>query len=121
MDVLVLGDEVSKGLGVEVKKEKRALLFVAVALAASCVAVSGSINFAGLIAPHLSRKLVGTRHRWLLPTCALVGAILVLLADTVARTIIEPSEIPTGIVVSIIGAPYFVFLLFRSRKASAFR
>ncbi len=116
MDVLVMGDEISKGLGVAVVKDKRKLLFLAVALAASCVAISGNINFVGLIAPHLSRRLVGARHKMLLPACALVGAVLVSGADIIARTIMEPAEIPTGIVVSIIGAPYFIFLLVKSRK-----
>ncbi|ROR30466.1 iron complex transport system permease protein [Mobilisporobacter senegalensis] len=118
MDVLVMGDELSKGLGVAVIKEKRKLLFLAVALAAACVAISGNINFVGLIAPHLSRRLVGARHKILLPVCALVGAILVLVADIIARTVMEPAEIPTGIVVSVIGAPYFIFLLVKNRKAA---
>ena len=89
-----------------------------VALAAACVAISGNINFVGLIAPHLSRRLVGARHKFLLPACALVGAVLVTGADILARTVMEPTEIPTGIVVSIIGAPYFIFLLIRDRKTS---
>lgn len=116
MDILVMGDEIARGLGVAVAKEKRRLLILAVALAAASVAISGNINFVGLIAPHLSRRLVGARHRILIPTCALVGAILVLGADIIARTIIEPAEIPTGIVVSIIGAPYFIFLMVQNRK-----
>lgn len=118
MDILVMGDEISTGLGIKVAVEKRKLLFAAIALAASAVAISGSISFVGLIAPHLSKKLVGMKHRILLPVCGLVGALLVLVADTIARIIIEPSEVPTGIVVSIIGAPYFLFLLIRSGKKS---
>lgn len=117
MDVLVMGDEISRGLGVAVAKEKRRLLILAVALAAASVAISGNINFVGLIAPHLSRRLVGARHKILLPTCTLVGAILVLGADIIARTVIEPAEIPTGIVVSIIGAPYFILLMVKNRRA----
>lgn len=116
LDILTMGDEISFGLGVRVAKEKYRLLFTAVALAAACVAVSGSISFVGLMAPHLSRKLVGSAHRILIPVCALVGGLLVLVSDTIARTIIEPSEIPTGIVVSLLGAPYFVFLLVKERK-----
>lgn len=117
MDVLVMGDEIARGLGVGVAKEKRRLLIIAVALAAASVAISGNINFVGLIAPHLSRRLVGARHKILIPACALVGAILVLGADIIARTLIEPSEIPTGIVVSIIGAPYFILLMVKNRKS----
>ncbi len=80
------------------------------------MAVSGSISFVGLIAPHLARRLVGPRHRVLLSTSILVGAVLVSLADTIGRVIIQPSEIPTGIVVAIIGAPYFLYLLSNSKS-----
>lgn len=116
LDILAMGEDISFGLGVKVAKEKYRFLFTAVALAAACVAVSGSISFVGLIAPHLSRKLVGSGHRLLIPVCALTGGLLVLISDTIARVIIEPSEVPTGIVVSILGAPYFIFLLIRERK-----
>lgn len=115
LDVLNLGDDVAYSLGAPVEKERRKLLAASVALAASCVAVSGSISFVGLIAPHLARKLVGPKHSILLPTCALVGAVLVSVADTIARVIVQPSEIPTGIMVAIIGAPYFLYLLAKSK------
>lgn len=116
LDVLNLGDDVAYSLGTSVEKERRRLLAAAVALAASCVAVSGSISFVGLIAPHLARKLVGPKHIILLPTCALTGAVLVSVADTIARVIVQPSEIPTGIMVAIIGAPYFLYLLGKSKQ-----
>ncbi len=116
LDVLTLGDEIACGLGASVERERRKLLGVSVALAASCVAVSGSISFVGLVSPHLARKLVGPRHRVLLPACAMVGAVLVSLADTIARVIVQPSEIPTGIMVAIIGAPYFLYLLAKSKQ-----
>jgi iron complex transport system permease protein len=116
LDVLNMGDELAQGLGVAVERERRGLLAAAVALAASAVAVSGSISFVGLIAPHLARRLVGPRHAILLPVCALVGAVLVSAADTIARVIVQPSEIPTGIMVAIVGAPYFLYLLARSRQ-----
>lgn len=116
MDILNLSDDIAYGLGVSVEKERRKLLTVAVALAASCVSVSGSISFVGLISPHLSRRLVGSRHRTLLLTTSLVGALLVSIADTIGRVIIQPSEIPTGIVVAVIGAPYFLYLLSRSNQ-----
>lgn len=115
LDILNLGDEVSCGLGIPVEKERRRLLAASIALAASCVAVCGSISFVGLIAPHLARRLVGPRHRVLLPTCLMTGAVLVSVADTIARVIVQPKEIPTGIMVAIIGAPYFLYLLTRSR------
>lgn len=116
MDILNLSDDIAYGLGASVEKERRKLLAAAVALAASCVAVSGSISFVGLIAPHLSRRLVGPRHGVLLSTSILIGAVLVSLADTIGRVIIQPSEIPTGIVVAIIGAPYFLYLLSNSKS-----
>lgn len=117
LDVLNLGEDEACGLGVAVEQERRKLLGAAVALAASSVAVSGSISFVGLIAPHLARRLVGPKHSILLPTCALVGGVLVSAADTIARVIVQPAEIPTGIVVAVIGAPYFLYLLAKSRTA----
>lgn len=115
LDVLGVGEETAWGLGVSVERERRALLAAAVALAASCVAVSGNISFVGLIAPHLARRLVGPGHQMLLPCCALAGALLVSVSDMLARTLVQPSEIPTGIVVAVVGAPYFLYLLAKSR------
>ncbi|MFD2084535.1 MULTISPECIES: FecCD family ABC transporter permease [Brevibacillus] len=115
MNVLNLGEELAKGLGAPVAKEQLKLLAAAVGLAASCVAVSGGIGFVGLIGPHLARRLVGPKHEMLLPTSALTGALLVIVADTIGRWIMQPSEIPTGIVVAVIGAPYFLYLLARSK------
>lgn len=117
LDILNLGDEIAGSLGASVEREKKLLLGAAVALAASCVAVSGSISFVGLIAPHLARVLVGPRHKILLPACAFTGAFLVSAADTVARVIVQPSEIPTGIMVAVIGAPYFLYLLAKGRHS----
>nr|WP_092069121.1 iron ABC transporter permease [Dendrosporobacter quercicolus]NSL47351.1 iron ABC transporter permease [Dendrosporobacter quercicolus DSM 1736]SDL86317.1 iron complex transport system permease protein [Dendrosporobacter quercicolus] len=116
LDVLSLGDDIACGLGAAVEQERRRLLAAAVALAASCVAVSGSISFVGLIAPHLARRLVGPAHRVLFPACALAGAVLVSAADTIARVIVQPFEIPTGIMAAIVGAPYFLYLLTRSKQ-----
>ncbi|MEK3915805.1 iron ABC transporter permease [Paenibacillus sp. FSL H7-0331] len=115
MNVLNLGEQMAVGLGASVSREQLKLLSAAVGLAASCVAVSGGIGFVGLIGPHLARRLVGPKHQLLLPTSALVGSLLVITADTLGRQILQPSEIPTGIVVAIIGAPYFLYLLARSR------
>ncbi|ANY75845.1 iron ABC transporter permease [Paenibacillus ihbetae] len=115
MNVLNLGESMATGLGASVTREQLKLLAAAVGLAASCVAVSGGIGFVGLIAPHLARRLVGAKHQMLLPATALTGALLVLTADTLSRSVIQPSEIPTGIVVAVIGAPYFLYLLSRTR------
>ncbi|CLR12466.1 ABC transporter permease [Mycobacterium tuberculosis] len=116
LDVLSLGDDIACGLGAAVEKERGCLLAAAVALAASSVAVSGSISFVGLIAPHLARRLVGPGHSILFPACALAGAVLVSASDTLARIIVQPAEIPTGIMVAIVGAPYFLYLLTRSKQ-----
>lgn len=116
IDALNLGASLATGLGVSIGRQQVLLLAAAVGLAGSCVAVSGAIGFVGLIAPHLARRLVGQRHRILLPVTALTGALLLLLADTIARWILQPAEIPTGIVVAVIGAPYFLYLLFRSKS-----
>ncbi|MSU02778.1 FecCD family ABC transporter permease [Tissierella pigra] len=116
LDILNLGDELAYSLGTEVERERQLLLGAAVALAASSVSVSGSIGFVGLIAPHLARRLVGPKHRILLPTCALIGAVLVSISDTIAKIIVQPLEIPTGIVVAIVGAPYFLYLLSRNTQ-----
>ncbi|GAA0135415.1 iron ABC transporter permease [Paenibacillus sp. YSY-4.3] len=111
MNVLNLGENSATGLGMPVEKERLLLLAVAVGLAGSSVAVSGGIGFVGLIAPHLARRLVGPKHELLLPASAMTGALLVIVADTIGRWLMQPTEIPTGIVVAIIGAPYFLYLL----------
>lgn len=115
LDILNLGDELGYSLGADIERERRRLLGVAVTLAASSVSVSGSIGFVGLIVPHLARRLVGPKHSILIPTCALLGAVLVSISDTIARVIVQPSEIPTGIIVAIVGAPYFLYLLSRNK------
>ncbi|MDU6115674.1 MAG: iron ABC transporter permease [Paeniclostridium sordellii] len=111
LDALNLGDEVATGLGVEVEKERRKLIIYAVILAGVATSVAGSIAFLGLIAPHIARKLVGPKHKNLIPTAALVGSLILLVGDTIARNIIAPMELPVGIVVSVIGVPYFIYLM----------
>ncbi|QDP41087.1 FecCD family ABC transporter permease [Radiobacillus deserti] len=114
LDTLHLGDDVAKGLGTRVEGERSLLLFIAVALAGACVAVGGGIAFIGLVIPHLARKLVGATHQTILPISALMGALLLVLADTIGRNLLAPSEIPVGIVVSVIGGGYFIYLLMKS-------
>ena len=111
LDVMNLGDHTAVSLGMNLEKERRILLAAAVGLAAASVSVSGGIGFVGLIAPHMTRRLVGNKHKYVIPICALIGAVLVLTADTLGRVILQPAEIPTGVVVAIIGAPYFLYLL----------
>lgn len=116
MNVLNLGEHTAIGLGARVSREQALLLAAAVGLAGSCVAVSGGIGFVGLIGPHLARRLVGPRHEALLPASALTGSLLVVVADMIGRSILQPTEVPAGIVVAVIGAPYFLYLLARSRS-----
>lgn len=111
LDVFLLGDHLSIGLGVQVEKARRILIFFAVALAGVATSVAGTISFLGLISPHIARKIVGPKHKLLLPVSALVGTLLLLISDTIARNIVAPAEIPVGIVVSIIGVPYFLYLM----------
>lgn len=113
LNVLNLGDLTATGLGASIEKERRILLAAAVGLAGASVSVSGGIGFVGLIGPHLTRQLVGSKHQILIPAAALTGGLLVLIADTIGRWILQPSEIPAGIVVAVIGAPYFLYLLSR--------
>jgi iron complex transport system permease protein len=111
LNVLNLGDLAATGLGASIEKERRILLASAVGLAGASVSISGGIGFVGLIGPHLARQLVGSRHQYLIPASALTGGLLVLIADTIGRWILQPSEIPAGIIVAVIGAPYFLYLL----------
>lgn len=111
LNILNLGDSAATGLGASIEKERRILLASAVGLAGASVSISGGIGFVGLIGPHLARQLVGSRHQYLIPASALTGGLLVLIADTIGRWILQPSEIPAGIVVAVIGAPYFLYLL----------
>ncbi|NWL87961.1 iron ABC transporter permease [Paenibacillus sp. 79R4] len=115
MNVLNLGEMTATGLGAKVSREQIVLLAAAVGLAGSCVAVSGGIGFVGLIGPHLARRLVGPKHQALLPASALTGSFMVIVADMLGRLILQPSEIPAGIIVAIVGAPYFLYLLAHSR------
>jgi iron complex transport system permease protein len=115
LNILSLGDQVATGLGASVEGERLRLLAAAVGLAGTCVAVGGGIGFVGLIGPHVAKRLVGPKHQFLLPASALVGGLLLIVADTLARFILQPTEIPTGIVVAVIGAPYFLYLLSRSK------
>lgn len=111
MDVLALGDESARSLGMAVRPMRFLLLLTASLLAGSAVSFSGLLGFVGLIVPHILRRLVGQRHRLLVPLSAFGGAVFVLLCDTLSRTVFAPYEIPVGIVLSLLGGPFFLFLL----------
>lgn len=113
LNLLALNEPVAIGVGVSIEKERIQLLLTAVALAASAVSVTGGISFIGLMAPHIARALVGPRHQWFLPIALLIGGWLLVLADTIGRNIAGPDGVPSGIVVALIGAPYFIYLLLK--------
>lgn len=116
VDLLTLGDEVPQTLGIRLQRTRLTIVGLAVLLAASAVSVVGTLAFVGLICPHAARLLVGGRHRRLIPTTAILGATLVVLADTVGRTMIAPAQIPSGLITALLGTPYFVWLLYRTRR-----
>lgn len=113
LNILQLGDEEAHYLGVDVPRTQRYLLVFSALLVAAAVAVSGVIGFIGLVVPHLMRFCLGGDHRWLLPSSLLSGAILLLLADTLARTLVAPAEMPVGLLTSLIGGPWFLWLILR--------
>lgn len=117
VNVLGLGDDVATSVGTSVQKLRFMLLLISTALIGSSVAFAGGIGFVGLMAPHMARRLVGSVYGALLPVSALIGAILVMVADLIGRTMFSPLEIPAGVFTAGIGAPYFIYLLFKTRNA----
>ncbi|KIL44296.1 FecCD family ABC transporter permease [Jeotgalibacillus soli] len=113
LNILNLHDDLARGLGLNVNMERLIMLFAGVALAGIGVSVGGGIAFLGLIAPHLARRMVGPDHHFVLPTAALVGALILLLSDTLGKNLLAQIEIPAGLIVSIISVPYFIYLLLR--------
>lgn len=108
-------EHIAKGLGVRLERERIILFFVAVILSSVAVAVAGSIAFIGLMGPHIAKSIVGPRHQLFLPIAILVGAFLLVFADTLGKVILEPTGVPAGIIVAIIGAPYFIYLMYKSK------
>ncbi|MBN2642371.1 MAG: iron ABC transporter permease, partial [Victivallales bacterium] len=113
LNVLALGDEAATGLGLKVEWIRFSLIAVAALLAASAVSVAGLLGFVGLIAPHIVRMLIGSDNRYLIPASALFGAFMVVACDTVGRVIMERSELPAGIIMALLGPPFFLWLLRR--------
>lgn len=118
LNALLTGHESATSLGVNVERQQLVLLFTASALSAVVVAVAGGIGFVGLVVPHVARMLLGSDHRRALPAMVLLGALFMISADLVARTIVRPAEIPIGVVTSAVGAPFFLWLLRRVRTGS---
>jgi iron complex transport system permease protein len=116
LNIMLTGDEIAKSLGVEVEKVKKLILIVSSVVIAVCVSVSGVIGFVGLIIPHIVRMLLGSNHRVLIPFSLTFGALFMIIADTFSRTLAAPAEIPIGAITSLIGAPYFIYLLIKLKK-----
>jgi iron complex transport system permease protein len=113
LNILRLSEPVAIGVGVSVERERIQLLLAAIALAASAVSVTGGISFIGLMAPHIARALVGPRNQLFMPVAILIGGWLLLFADTIGRHVVQPDGISAGIMVALIGAPYFMYLLLK--------
>ena len=115
LNAMTLGEATAQHLGINVQVFKRVAIVMVAAATGACVAVSGGIGFVGIVVPHLLRLLIGPDHRFLLPACALLGAVMLLFADAIARQIVAPAELPIGIVTAAIGAPFFLWILLRRR------
>jgi ABC-type Fe3+-siderophore transport system permease subunit len=117
LDLLAVDDDTPRVVGVRLDRARPLLLGLACLLTATAVAAVGVIAFVGLVAPHAARALVGARNARALPVAALLGALLVSVADTLGRTVIAPGQLPAGLLAALVGTPYFVWLLWRSRSA----
>ena len=111
LNILALGEEPARSLGIDTERAKRVIFLVSALLTGAVVSVSGMIGFIGMIIPHAVRLVIGADHRLLLPASALVGGIFLMVADTMARTFFVPSEVPVGIITALAGGPFFVYLL----------
>ncbi|WP_208113069.1 FecCD family ABC transporter permease [Actinorugispora endophytica] len=118
LDAFAFGSDAASSLGVDVARVRLLLLTATALLTAALVSVAGAIGFVGLVLPHAARAVVGSGHRRLLPTTALVGALFLVWVDTAARTVMDPQEIPVGVATSLIGVPAFVVILYRGRRMS---
>lgn len=116
VNIQALGDDVARSAGAHVERQRLVLLALSVALAGAAVAIGGAIGFIGLMAPHMARKLVGSSFGSVLPVSALLGALLLLAADLIARTAFVPRDVPAGVFTAAIGAPFFMYLLYRNRN-----
>ncbi|MDE0876984.1 MAG: iron ABC transporter permease [Porticoccaceae bacterium] len=116
LNALLLGESEARHLGINVQRVKRRLIVLTALGVGVSVAVAGLVGFVGLIMPHIIRLMIGPDHRWLIPASGLAGAILLVVADSLARVVVIPAELPTGILTAILGAPFFVALLLQQRK-----
>ncbi len=117
LNIMLLGEEQAHHLGVDTERLKKILLTSATLMTAAAVSISGIIGFVGLIIPHVARILVGPDHRILIPSSALTGAIVLILCDTAARTVVRPMQLPVGIITALLGAPFFIYLVRRKKRS----
>ncbi|MCD8877953.1 FecCD family ABC transporter permease [Staphylococcus kloosii] len=115
LNLLNVHEHIAQGVGVKVSTERIVLLILAVILSSAAVSVAGAIGFIGLMGPHIAKSIVGPRHQLFLPISIVLGALLLVVSDTIGQVILQPSGIPAGIIVAIIGAPYFLFLMYKSK------
>lgn len=115
LDVLNLSDETAISLGLNIEKERKKFLSLAVILAGTATAFAGNIAFLGLIAPHIARRLVGSYHKHFVSISAMISVVIILIADSVSRNLFSPIEIPVGVTVSIFGVPYFIYLMMKEK------
>ncbi len=120
LNLLLAGEETAQSLGVDVPRVRLILLVLTSLVTGAAVSIAGGISFVGLVVPHILRLIVGPDHRVLLPASALGGAIFLTIADTIARLIVQPAEMQVGIVTALFGAPFFLFLLWRQKRAVSF-
>ncbi|MCD5397979.1 iron ABC transporter permease [candidate division NPL-UPA2 bacterium] len=116
VNLLLLGEDASRSLGLPVKMYRALIIIVASILAASAVSVAGTIGFIGLVAPHIARLMVGNDYRYLTALSAIIGALIVVVSDNIARLALQPLELPVGIITAMLGAPFFLWLLYKKRK-----
>ena len=114
LDVLVLGDDSVQSLGIQLQKERLLLIGAAVMLAGASVSISGGIGFIGLITPHIARRIIGSQHRYQLWLTGLLGSSFLLIADTLGKVLSPTTELPAGVLVALIGAQYFIYLLIKT-------
>lgn len=118
LNALALGEAVASHIGFHIQRVKNIAILLVALMCGSAVAVSGGIGFIGIVVPHILRQLIGPDHRYLIPCSALLGAALLIFADTFARLIVAPAELPIGIVTALVGAPFFLWILIRKRGAN---
>jgi len=116
LDLIVQGEDTAQQLGIRVEKTKQILLIITSLIISVAVSLAGIIGFVGIMVPHFMRLVFGSDHRLLLPVSALFGASFLIVADTIARIILAPAELPVGVITALCGAPYFIFLLKRNQR-----